>query len=420
MTKSFAIDLLRQLVSLIKLSLVVTLFLLPTFPVSGQSLTTQGRVEFDLQSLTLTPKVESADQIPSEGLKAIFYEGLPYNGQPTRVFAYYGLPAKSDGSTAKVPGVVLVHGGGGTAFASWVKLWNQRGYAAIAMDLCGCVPVGTYGKWERHAAGGPPGWDASFDQISQPLGEQWQTHAVTAVARANSLLRSLPEVDPERIGLTGISWGGYMTCLVAGVDARFKCAVPVYGCGYLGDNSAWLPAFERLGAEKSGQWLKQWDPSVYLPQARMPLLWVNGTNDFAYPMDSWQRSIQLHDKSTLCLRIRMPHGHGAAGENPEEIHAFMNSILRAGKPLARVGTAKLEGKSVTVSFTSEVPVTKAELCYTLDSGKWQDRKWEATAAQLDVNASTVRAELPEGVTVWYVNLFDERDCVVSTLHHTLP
>lgn len=144
------------------------------------------------------------------------------------------------------------------------------------------------------------------------------------------------------------------------------------------------------------------------------------TNDFAYPMDSWQRSIQLHDKSTLCLRIRMPHGHGAAGENPEEIHAFMNSILRAGKPLARVGTAKLEGKSVTVSFTSEVPVTKAELCYTLDSGKWQDRKWEATAAQLDVNASTVRAELPEGVTVWYVNLFDERDCVVSTLHHTLP
>ncbi len=30
---------------------------------------------------------------------------------------------------------------------------------------------------------------------------------------------------------------------------------------------------------------------------------------------------------TLCLRIRMPHGHGAAGENPEEIHVFANQIL---------------------------------------------------------------------------------------------
>ena len=34
----------------------------------------------------------------------------------------------------------LVHGGGGTAFADWVKLWNSRGYAAIAMDNCGSIP----------------------------------------------------------------------------------------------------------------------------------------------------------------------------------------------------------------------------------------------------------------------------------------
>jgi hypothetical protein len=34
----------------------------------------------------------------------------------------------------KVPGIVLLHGGGGTAFESWVKLWVDRGYAAIAID----------------------------------------------------------------------------------------------------------------------------------------------------------------------------------------------------------------------------------------------------------------------------------------------
>lgn len=30
-----------------------------------------------------------------------------------------------------------------------------------------------------------------------------------------------------------------MTCVVAGCDPRYKFAVPVYGCGFLGDNSAW-------------------------------------------------------------------------------------------------------------------------------------------------------------------------------------
>jgi len=29
--------------------------------------------------------------------------------------------------------------------------------------------------------------------------------------------------------VTGISWGGYLTCIVAGIDDRLKAAVPVYG-----------------------------------------------------------------------------------------------------------------------------------------------------------------------------------------------
>ena len=45
----------------------------------------------------------------------------------------------------KVPGMVLVHGGGGTAFASWVKRWNDRGYAAMdeRRALKSLVRVGT-------------------------------------------------------------------------------------------------------------------------------------------------------------------------------------------------------------------------------------------------------------------------------------
>ena len=31
------------------------------------------------------------------------------------------------------------------------------------------------------------------------------------------------------------------------------------------------------------------------------------------------------------MTVRMPHGHGAAGENPPEILAFANSIFEAGR-----------------------------------------------------------------------------------------
>lgn len=375
-------------------------------------------VWFDLDALAKAPEVFPADKLQADGVKAFFYRGLDYQGKPTRIFAYYGVPTSPlDEGTTKRPAMVLIHGGGGTAFDRWVKLWNSRGYAAIAMDLCGCVPVGTYGNWQRHDQGGPPGWDASFDQLDDPIEDQWTYHAASGAILAHSLIRSFPEVDSDRIGVTGISWGGYLTCVVAGLDARFQFAVPVYGCGYLGENSAWLSAFEKLGAEKSKIWLKQWDPAEYLGHAKMPMLWVNGTNDFAYPMDSWQKSYQLPKGTVeLCLRVRMPHGHGAAGENPEEVHVFANQILRQGQPLARIIDHGHTDASVWARFESSSPITTAELEFTTDTGRWQDRKWESIPADIDHITNRVTARIPAGAKVCYLNLFDDRQCAISTPH----
>src|SRR5438045_2146308 len=101
---------------------------------------------WDLDALSKAPKTTPAEGFDVEGLQAVYYDGVPLKGNPTRVFAWIGIP-KAEG---KVPAMVLVHGGGGTAFAEWTKLWTSRGYAAIAMDLCGCVPRKNKGGWERH------------------------------------------------------------------------------------------------------------------------------------------------------------------------------------------------------------------------------------------------------------------------------
>lgn len=373
----------------------------------------ERKMIWNLDKLTKIPEVYPAKEFESNAnIKAIFYEGLRWKGKPTKVFAWIGIPkSKSD---EPLPAMVLIHGGGGTAFYEWVKLWNDRGYSAIAMDLCGCVPEGVYGNWNRHKYGGPPGW-GGFDQIDWEVEDQWTYHAVSNIILAHSLIASFPEVDPNRIGMTGISWGGYLACITSGLDNRFKFAVPVYGCGFLGVNSCWLPTFQAMGEEKANRWLELWDPSNYLRNTTMPTLWVTGTNDFAYPLDSVQRSYRAtKGEHTLCIRLRMPHGHGGAGENPEEIHVYANSHFKNGLPLAKILDCGVDKNILWASFESTSEIKQAEILFTKDSGEWFNREWHSEPANVGKNIAFVN--LPKGATAYYLNLIDKRGLVVSSEH----
>ena len=70
--------------------------------------------------------------------------------------------------------------------------------------------------------------------------------------------------------------------------------MPVYGCGFLQDNSCWKPSdFARMNDVQRKKWHLLWDPSMYLASARMPVFFVNGSNDFAYPLDSHAKTCDL-------------------------------------------------------------------------------------------------------------------------------
>lgn len=376
---------------------------------------------WDLARLAAAPASWDAEGFSAEGVRALYFRGEPYRGAPTRVFAWLGLPTVPPGTT--VPAMVLVHGGGGTAFASWVRRWTARGYAAIAMDCCGALPRkalhdGKEGReWERDPQGGPPGW-GGFDQIDAPRTDQWAYHAVADAILAHSLLRAEPGVDPARIGLTGISWGGYLACLVASNDARLRFAVPVYGCGFT-DEHTFAPSVLGLGEERARRWMQWWDPSSCLARAAMPFLWITGSNDFAYTFNALQKSYRLPPgPRTLAIRLRMPHGHGDAGEAPPEVFAFADSMLRGGEALVRITSQGRSGTAVRAGYASARPLAKAELNWIADRGPWPKRVWTAVPADTSV-AGTVTATLPAGCAVWYLNLFDDRGCVVSSEHEEL-
>jgi dienelactone hydrolase len=348
----------------------------------------------------------------SGAVRELYYENEPYRGKATRVFAYYARP---EGSGGPFPAMVLVHGGGGTAFAEWATLWAQRGYAALAMDLAGCGP----GR-NRLADGGPgQSHEDKFHEFTdRTCTEMWTYHAVAAAIRGHSLLASFDEVDADRIGITGISWGGYLTCIIAGLDDRLKVAVPVYGCGFLQENSAWVPIFEKMEPDQRDRWVKYFDPSQYLPGVRCPILFVNGTNDFAYPLDSYQKSYRaVPGPRQLCVTVRMPHSH-PAGWKPQEIGLFVDSVLCGGTPLPKIGGLYIDGNTITAEFEAETPVAEAQLHYSSDGGPWQKRNWTSQEAELANHRA--KATLPDQrPLVCFLTIRDQRGAVVSTEHTLL-
>lgn len=375
---------------------------------------------WNLKKLSEPPVHEWLD---SDGpVRSLLYESEPYQGKPTRVFAYYATPAPSANGQPrdkKLPAVVLIHGGGGTAFRDWAELWANRGYAAIAMDLAGHQPIAGKNAHQRENRtrlldGGPDqGDDTKFGNIDKPVTEQWPYHAVAAAIRAHSLIRSFPEVDADRTAVTGISWGGYLTCIVAGVDSRFKAAVTVYGCGFLHENSAWLNRFEKMTPDERQRWIALWDPSRYLPAVSMPILFVNGTNDFAYPLDSYMQSFAaVPGVKQIRITVNMPHGH-PAGWAPQEIGLFTDQHLRGGPSLPAVGEPRIEDGKVYVKCTSSVKLQQAALHRTSDAGPINMRQWQTLPATLSGDTATADAP-PRDATAWFLTVTDERGAIVSS------
>jgi dienelactone hydrolase len=341
----------------------------------------------------------------TDGVQEVYYAGEPYQGKPTRVFAYF---AKPDGD-GPFPAMVLVHGGGGKAFRDWAVHWAKRGYAALAMDLAGNGPNG------RLEDGGPDqNDDVKFRKFTdEDAKDMWTYHAVAAVIRGHSLLASHKEVDKNRIGITGISWGGYLTCIVAGLDDRLKVAVPVYGCGFLAESSAWQDRMAAMPAEDRDRWTKHFDPSQFVGGTSCPILFLNGTNDFAYPPDSYKKTYQLPKSPvTIAMVPRLPHGH--IWTFPI-VDLFVDSVLNEGEPLPKVAAMKIEGEMASAAVSAESRLVKAELHYTTDGGPWQKREWKSAEAKL-VSGRMV-ATLPEGrPLVCYLAVTDDRGLLVSTQH----
>jgi cephalosporin-C deacetylase-like acetyl esterase len=391
---------------------------------SGPSVRAQDTAEcrarvLALGDLTTAPQVHPADGFAAEeGLRPLFFDGLPYRGKPTRVFAWYGAPGGHEGA-GKRPAMVLVHGGGGTAYKEWVKRWNDHGFAAISIAVEGQTDERQADgrTWKRHAWAGPAR-DGIYADSALPLADQWMYHAVADVVLANSLVRSFPKVDQRQIGLMGISWGGIVASTVAGSDTRFSFVIPTYGCGSLDiSDNQW-----GLALKDNAIYRDVWEPRLLLGRATMPILWLTWLRDPHFPLDAQQATYRAAaGPRTVAVLPDMGHSH-QAGWKPPDSYAFAAAIVATGKPWARQVVQFFDEGTASAEFECARPVKSAVLIHTTDSGYTGKRRWLTAPAKWDAHGEGVRvsAPLPRGTRAFFFNLDADGLTVSSEFTTTAP
>lgn len=369
-----------------------------------------------LGELTDAPTIRDEDgnetTLSAGDYKTIYYDALDYLGEETRVFAWVGIPEDASEDNP-VPAMVLVHGGNGTAYSAWVDKWLEVGYAAISIAVEGQTDEEDEdGNWVYHDWAGPA--RTGIYGGTEGLTDQWMYHAVADTVLANSLMRSLPEVDAENVGVTGISWGGVITSTVMGIDDRFNMAIPIYGCGDMDNADNWWGK----ALDENDTYINVWDPMVRMENATMPSLWLSWPEDNNFPIDRQAVSYRGSPGERMVTLIpSMGHSHNA-GWSAEESYDFADSVVETGTIWAKQLDVEVsdDEDSATVTFSSTKEISGAALISTTDTDVEGDRTWtesEATLTETSDGIWEVAVSLPTDVTGWYVNLYSD-DLVLSS------
>ncbi|MBE6402727.1 MAG: hypothetical protein E7039_03265 [Lentisphaerae bacterium] len=367
----------------------------------------------NIEKLYDVPEFEDVELFQYPGIRQFFYKSVPYQGKPTKVFCCCGFPENATPENP-VPGVVLIHGGGATALADWVEFWNQLGFAAISMDTCGCVPCWAktphYNEhWPRHKDGGPAGW-GKIELAMEPAEDQWVYHALCAAILGHSFLSSFPQVDSNKIGVHGISWGGVLTLLAAAHDKRFKFALPVYGTGYFIHPDSVIPTRSPQATPAMfKRWQELFDPANYLNEITMPCFFFSGTNDFAFPFDAfWRSTAKCSGEVRHLIYPDYPHNHKISWTE-KAVELFAQKVV-AGENLPATAATEYDNNNLTSSVPAGA--VSAQFCYTTGSGTWNGRLWKTLPT--GINGNKVSAAVPHNMTVGYFNITFSDGTVLST------
>ncbi|MBV6433746.1 MAG: hypothetical protein IANPNBLG_03965 [Bryobacteraceae bacterium] len=224
----------------------------------------------------------------------------------------------------------------------------KKGYVAFAYD-----PIGqgereqTYlPQLGRPLSGGAGNEHLESGARSILIGQSVARYFIFDAMRAVDYLVSRPDVDGERIGVTGCSGGGAITTYAAAFDARIRAAAP--GCflntfrklftGPTPDSEMSFPAFLSSGLDLA---------DFFELPAPLPWLMLATSEDYFTPdgarpvYEEVKRWYGLYGAGDRVRFFVGPGPHGTPKESREEIYRWMNRWLKDGKGDERDEEVKL-------------------------------------------------------------------------------
>ena len=200
-------------------------------------------------------------------------KSLHWPSDKYQVQGWLMYPANFDPSK-KYPLVVSVHGGPSAAnFPSWPSRWNAvlpaSGYFVLLPN-----PRGSYGGGE------------AFTQAN--VNDFGYGDLRDIEAGVDAAVKAAP-IDPNRTGIIGWSYGGYMTMWAVTQTTRFKAAVAGAGIAnwqsYYGQNKidTWMLPFFGASVYDKPEAYSRSSPITYIKKVKTPTLVLHGDRDSEVP-----------------------------------------------------------------------------------------------------------------------------------------
>jgi dienelactone hydrolase len=244
------------------------------------------------------------------------------------------VPEKVKG---KVPGVLVVHGHWAGARRDPVVQARCLGLVKLGFFV---LAVDAFSAGERHpASAGYHG--ALLGSTLWPVGQSLLGLQVYDNHRAVDYLISRPEVDGERLGITGASGGGNQSMYAGALDERIKAVVPV--CS-VGTYQSYLHAACCVCEVLPGALRFTEEGDVLGLVAPRALMVINATKDsFQFSVGEAKKSLErvraifkLHDKEEKVSHVPFESPHAYNQAMREAMYGWMTKWLKnegQGKPI---------------------------------------------------------------------------------------
>jgi dipeptidyl aminopeptidase/acylaminoacyl peptidase len=280
------------------------------------SLSTRGEVAYSFQG---TDDLAQLYRIPSSGeprkltspnqdlleattlAETSSVEFLSFDGK--KVEAFLTLPPATSG--ARIPLIVVLKGGphsqSGPELNPRAQAYAAVGWATLQVNYRGSTGYG----------------QAFADAI---FGDQNGGEAKDVLYAVDAALRRYDQLDPDRLGLEGGSYGGQLTNWIVTQTDRFKAAIPRAGIANLVSFN-YMAYYHDYLAVEYGAFPHQddlmdrlWErsPLKQVARVRTPVLFLHGENDNDVPIaEAEQFYIALRDVGVETVMVRYPReGHG--------------------------------------------------------------------------------------------------------------